>query len=129
MHWVIPSRPTIVVACLICVSNSWAAESEYCRRVWSLLDANNSGPTLTNLSERARASGEVAGAKLGMTMSEVVRVWGKPQIFYSACGGGPRFDYQTASLFFYGDKLRRIWIRTGGTSVERDPGTAAGPET
>src|SRR6266436_2867858 len=107
-------RRTLVAACMLCVSHLCAAESEYWRHFWSLLDTNNSGPTLINLSpERTRASGEVEGVRLGMTMSEVVRAWGKPQIIYSQCNGGPRFDYRTANLFFKGDKLWKIWIRAG----------------
>jgi hypothetical protein len=76
----------------------------------SLVDTNNSRPILTNapVSYAGFTSrGELAGIKLGMTMSEVVGVWGKPKRL------GPTFHYGTGKwgdlcLWFSGDRL--VWI-------------------
>jgi hypothetical protein len=52
--------------------------------IWNtnLVDIKNAGPVFTNSSIsflRFSAGGELAGIKLGMTMSEVVSIWGKPE--------------------------------------------------
>src|SRR5262249_28690128 len=60
----------------------------------SLVDTNNIGPNLTNapISFSAFAgNGELAGIRLGMSMSQVVEAWGKPPRVYTFCGLGPRF--------------------------------------
>jgi hypothetical protein len=83
-----------------------------------LVNTNNSGPTLTNepILFKRFTDGELAGIKLGMTMLEVVEVWGKPNRVFSHCGIGPRFWYVPAryfgdvSLSFRGDRLVLIGI-------------------
>lgn len=91
----------------------------------SLVDTNNSGPTITNrpLSLSQFHGGELAGIKLGMTMSEVVATWGKPHLVASRCVIGPRFWYRPGrpigdvSLSFKDDKLVLIAI-TGRTAKD-----------
>jgi len=90
----------------------------------SLIDTNNLLPVLTNapVSYAGFTSrGELAGIKLGMTMSEVVAVWGKPKRLSSSWVIGPRFYYGTGkwgelSLWFSGDRL--VWIEIGYTQAE-----------
>jgi hypothetical protein len=81
---------------------SWVSDS-------SLVDTNNQGPVLgTNALpfSRFRTAGEIGGIKLGMTMSEVVAVWGKPRQLFTHCGIGPRFYYgHDAFLFFRENRL------------------------
>jgi hypothetical protein len=89
----------------------------------ALVDTNNAGPVITNqplFFRRFHDLGELAGGKLGMTMSEVVAVWGKPRLLYSHCYIGPRFWYVRnhgfgdLSLSFKRDRLVLIGI-TGRT--------------
>jgi hypothetical protein len=89
-----------------------------------LVNTNNYGPTLTNspISFKRFTDGELAGIRLGMTMSEVVTVWGKPSGAFDRCGIGPRFWYAThdrslenVSLSFVDDRLVRIAI-SGNTA-------------
>jgi hypothetical protein len=107
----------LLASVLVCIAASTAhgVEENYYDRLASLLDTNNIGPTLTNtLSfEKLKSSGEVASVKLGMTMSQVVKAWGKPRTLYSVCGDGPRLSYKTASLYFRGDQLHRISLYGG----------------
>jgi hypothetical protein len=78
----------------------------------SLVDTNNPRPMLGDKPlpfSRFRAAGELGGIRLGMTMSQVVAVWGKPRTLFTHCGNGPRFTYgHTVCLFFQEDCLVRI---------------------
>jgi hypothetical protein len=84
---------------------SWVTNS-------SLVDTNNQGPFFGQKElpfSRFRAAGELRGIKLGMTMSEVVAVWGKPRQLFTHCGIGPRFSYRRyAFLFFRENRLVRL---------------------
>jgi hypothetical protein len=75
----------------------------------SLVDTNNQGPLLGQKAlpfSRFRTAGELRGIKLGMTMSEIVAVWGKPRQLFTHCGIGPRFSYgRSAFLFFRENRL------------------------
>jgi hypothetical protein len=79
---------------------------------------NNSEPTLTDrpIPFKRFTAGELARLKLGMTMSEVVEAWGKPNRVGSHCAIGPRFWYVSVrslgdvSLSFRGDRLVLIAI-------------------
>jgi len=91
----------------------------------SLVDTNNCGPNLTNAQlsySRFAERGELAGLKLGMTMSEVVAAWGKPRWLFAHCFIGPRFGYGFGSqygdrtLFFVGDRL--VVIQVYGSLAE-----------
>jgi hypothetical protein len=88
-----------------------------------LLDTNNPGPIITtNIPFQRFRQGEIAGVKLGMTMSEVVAVWGKPRQLVSRCGFGPRLWYGHGrwygdlSLSFKGDRL--VLIGIGGDTAK-----------
>ena len=84
----------------------------------SLVDTNNPGPLITNAPIpffRFVRGGELAGVRLGMTMSEVVAAWGKPWALHSRCMIGPRFYYgprrqEAVSVFFEEDRLILIGI-------------------
>jgi hypothetical protein len=83
-----------------------------------LVDTNNWRPTLTNapIAFKKFTEGELAGIRLGMTISEVVEAWGKPNGLYSHCGIGPRFWYVPGryfgdvSLSFKRDRLVLIGV-------------------
>ena len=69
--------------------------------------------------------GEICGVRLGMSMSEVVRLWGKPTSIVGWCGIGPRMWYAKPggmnyddgiSLRFRGDRLEEILV--WGTACE-----------
>jgi hypothetical protein len=88
----------------------------------SLVDTNNLGPFLTNAPVSYpgfTSRGELAGINLGITMSEIVAVWGKPKrievggSFYY--GEGPFGG--DLSLRFSGDRL--VWIMIADARVER----------
>jgi hypothetical protein len=91
----------------------------------SLVDANNLGPVLTNgllPFSQFRQKGELAGIRLGMSMSEVVKAWGKPRSLATRCMIGPRFYYgqvsgQRVSLFFQEDRL--VLIAIDGRQLNR----------
>lgn len=88
-----------------------------------LVNTNNYEPTLTNapISFKEFTKGKLAGIKLGMSMSEVVGAWGKPNRSFSRCIIGPRFWYAPAaaigdvSLSFVGDRLVMIGV-SGNTA-------------
>jgi hypothetical protein len=109
---------TIVAAMFYCVS-SLAADDGFYRRFLTaignndgqqvhitspfLVDTNNSVPKLTNAVinlDKLKATGELSGMRLGMTMQEVVTRWGKPRGFWSNCFGGPRFIYADLNVIF-----------------------------
>src|SRR5690349_1922055 len=97
------ARRSLILASLIFHIPLTAEESFY-DRVRSLTTTNDTGPKPTDprlRDERLLDSGEVAGIRIGMSMSEVIKNWGKPKLFYSTCMGGPRFDYAAAALFFH----------------------------
>jgi hypothetical protein len=90
----------------------------------NLVDTNNPAPIITtNISFLRFRQGELAGIKLGMTMSEVVRVWGKPRQLVLRCVFGPRLWYGRGrwygdlSLSFKGDRL--VLIGIGGETANR----------
>jgi hypothetical protein len=85
----------------------------------SLINTNTPIPisTYTPVSLSALMSrGELCGVRLGMTMSDVVRIWGKPNALYTFCIIGPRFWYTDSgnftgsgvTLFFVSNKLEVI---------------------
>lgn len=88
--------------------------------IWQsrLVDTNNARPDLTNaavLYSNFAARGELAGVKLGMTMGDVVAVWGKPRRLFTHCIIGPRFWYGPkgegdTSLFFVSNRLVLIAV-------------------
>ena len=49
--------------------------------------------------------GEICGVRLGMSMSEVVRVWGKPTSLVGWCGIGPRMWYAKPGGMDYDDGI------------------------
>jgi hypothetical protein len=68
----------------------------------TLVKTNNVGANLTNAPlpfSRFAQNGELAGVKLGMNMSQVVEVWGKPHLLFTFCGLGPRFWYHPSKYF------------------------------
>ena len=106
------ARPLLIGTSLICQIHLRAEDSFY-DRVRSLTTTNDTGPNLTDprlTDETLLDAGEVAGVRIGMNMSEVIETWGKPNLFYSTCMGGPRFDYPAAALFFRGDTLARVFL-------------------
>src|SRR5207253_892644 len=52
----------------------------------SLVDTNNYSPT-AGRTAISLSSGAVAGVRLGMSMDEVVSLWGKPVTAGLSCGG------------------------------------------
>jgi hypothetical protein len=71
----------------------------------TLIDTNNTSPKLTKskLSEVAlRPQVTVAGIRLGMTMDQVVAIWGKPRGVSLAHAGAPRLSYRDS---LYPDSL------------------------
>lgn len=89
----------------------------------SLVNTNTPVPISTNapISLSALMSrGELCGVRLGMTMSDVVRIWGKPNQLYN-CGIGPHFYYTGSgqysgygvTLIFSSNKVEVIYIRPG----------------
>ncbi len=72
----------------------------------SLVDTNNAGQALGEKPvafSRFRTAGEIGGIRLGMSMSEVVAVCGKPRTLFTHCGIGPRFCYGHNAFFFFRD--------------------------
>jgi hypothetical protein len=88
--------------------------------IWNtnLVDVKNTGPVFTNSSisfSKFSAAGELFGVKLGMTMSEVVSIWGKPERLVPYLDIGPRFWYGSdrggrVSLSFKDNRLFLIGI-------------------
>jgi hypothetical protein len=81
-----------------------------------LVDANNKAPKLTNsvLSlEKLRTEGEVGDVRLGMTMEQVVSLWGKPIWLHPRCDGGHKFNFADASLVFVGNCLNKVRLPSG----------------
>lgn len=78
----------------------------------ALVDTNNEACFLTNNPPpffKLQEAGEFARVKLGMTMSQVVKLWGKPRAISPKCGIGPRFYYgNEVSLYFRDDRLVRF---------------------
>lgn len=111
-----------------------AADSGYYERFASLIDTNRSGgPVLTNrmlsLNELRRRP-EIAGVKLGTSMSAAVERWGKPWNFYAYSDGGPLLMFRHGALSFRGDKVVQIGIFTtmipglcfeGGLTITNTP--------
>ncbi len=68
-----------------------------------LVDTNNRGykltSVLTNLA-KLKTTAALAGVRPGMTMDEVVRLWGKPPEMWAKGFEGPRFCYKEVSVFF-----------------------------
>jgi len=108
-----------VVLVLILALRGWGAEQEFYRAFLSMVDTNsavavaikspgmvdtnNTGPKLKDVTISLRSSitnSDLGGIRLGMTMEQVVGRWGKPQHFWSRCGGGPRFMYKDVSVTF-----------------------------
>ena len=81
----------------------------------ALLDTNNTAVRITHILTsltQSRTSDELAGLRPGMTMDEVVAVWGKPpQYIWTWCFGGPRLCYADASAIFDAATNRLIRVR------------------
>jgi hypothetical protein len=94
--------------------------------IWNtnLVDIKNAGPVFTNSSisfSKFSGAGELAGVKLGMTMSEVVSIWGKPERLVPYMEMGARFWYGVdrggrVSLAFKDNRLVLIGIDGSVTS-------------
>jgi len=94
--------------------------------IWdtNLVDTKNAGPVFTNSSisfSKFSSGGELSWVKLGMTMSEVVSIWGKPERLVPYMEIGPRFWYGSdrdgrVSLSFKGNRLVLIGIDGSVTS-------------
>jgi hypothetical protein len=81
-----------------------------------LVDTNNTMPTFTISPislKKALASGEVAGVRLGMSMDEVVALWGKPRDVWWHCGGAPCLGFNEMALDFEANRVVDIHIFTG----------------
>jgi hypothetical protein len=97
--------------------------------IWNaeLVDVKNTGPVFTNASipfSKFSGSGELAGIKFGMTMSEVVSIWGKPERLVPYMEVGPRLWYGSdregrISLSFKDNRLVLICI--DGSVISRVP--------
>jgi len=89
------------------------ADFDFYERLTSLVDTNRFGPDLTNTTlslAKLKQNGEIAGVKLGSSMSAAVQKWGKPRSFISSCGGGPVLSFGHGALGFRGDKVVRMSI-------------------
>jgi hypothetical protein len=94
--------------------------------IWNtnLVDIKNTGPVFTNSTisfARFSGAGELVGVKLGMTMSEVVSIWGKPERLVPYIEIGSRFWYGSdrsgrVSLSFKDNRLVLIGIDGSVTS-------------
>src|ERR1043166_4921897 len=77
-----------------------------------LADTNNTGIKVTNAAidlVTLKQSGEISRVRLGMTMQDVVDVWGKPKAGWSRCLHGlVTFFYNDVSLGFEGNRLETI---------------------
>ena len=118
----ITSRALHIIAVLVSTlaSESLAAEKDYYERFISLIDTNLDRSSLTGEVVRLgtlRQKDSIAGVKLGMTMSEVVRICGKPRSLFSNCGGGPVLGYDVAGFGFKGDKLERITLYSSNSGA------------
>ena len=130
-----PRQYLLILSAIAFTAFTNAAESDFYQRFTeaksktngflheiSLVDTNNSGPNLTNAPipfKEFAHEGELAGIKLGMTMSEVVAAWGKPRSLFTHCMIGPRFwygrwstleDSGATSLSFRDDRLVLIVV-------------------
>ena len=109
-------RPTIhpgiaLIGFLACAAG--AAEFDFYERFISLIDTNRWGPPLTNATlilDTLKHGGGVAGVNLGTSMSDAVKLWGKPRSLFLSCGGGPQLAFGNGSLGFRGDRVVRITI-------------------
>jgi hypothetical protein len=87
----------------------------------SLVDTNNTGVKLASASlnlQRLKKRGEVSGVRLGMTMDQVVSLWGKPSGGYAPWGclhGLTTFFYGNVSLAFEGAQVETIHIGLNST--------------
>jgi hypothetical protein len=93
------------------VTPALSGDWDYYERLISLIDTDNAGAFLTNgilPVEKMRTDGEIAGLRLGSSMSEAVRVWGKPHTLFRHKGGGAVLAYGFGSLEFNGEKLSII---------------------
>ncbi len=80
-----------------------------------LVDTNNTANRLRNCCFRLNtvfAGGPIGRLRLGMSMDEVVRVWGKPPQVWWNYQGGPRLDYKHIILFFASNELSGICINS-----------------
>jgi hypothetical protein len=90
-----------------------------------LIDTNNTAPkltksTLTELTLRPKLA--VAGIRLGMTMEQVVSVWGKPRVVGLYNNGAPILSYRdsiypakpyaTANVLFHpgSNSVMAVWV-------------------
>ena len=88
----------------------------------SVVNPNTAYPILSNTPISMSVllgCGELCGVRLGMSLSEVVQVWGKPTRLYSFCMIGPRMYYTRpeevfqnggVSLFFQSNRLELIVV-------------------
>jgi len=120
----------LILIFTLCALDCVAADQEYYRQFLSVVDTNlavphvfrsplltdtsNTNPKLTNSTvslKKVTASGEIAGVKLGMTMDEVVSVWGKPlQVRWLYGDGAPCFLFGGVDLAFKGNQVEKVHI-------------------
>jgi len=126
-----------LLLCFVLIARAAATDDSYYDRlmqvsrtqrnfIWdtNLVDTKNAGPVFTDSSisfSKFSSGGELAGLKLGMTMSEVVSIWGKPERLVPYMEIGPRFWYGSdrdgrVSLWFKTNRLVLIGIDGSVTS-------------
>lgn len=94
----------------------------------TLVDTNNTANKVQGCLFRLNSvdtGGPIGNIQLGMSMDEVVRVWGKPPQAWWNYQGGPRFDYESIILYFAANKLSGICINAPALrEVEFEPTVA-----
>jgi len=76
-----------------------------------LVDTNNTSPKLANIVfsvEQIRNEGRAGPLRLGMSMDEVIALFGKPKWLHPNCDGGHRMDFADCSLVFSGNSLSKV---------------------
>lgn len=105
--------PLLIISAGFLACRVGGAEFDFYERFSSLLETNSCGPNLTNrtlLLNNLRQNGDVAGVKIGTSMSAAVELWGKPRNFYASCGGGPVLMFGHGVLNFRGQQVVRMSI-------------------
>jgi hypothetical protein len=76
-----------------------------------LVDTNNTSSKFANIVlsvEQIRNEGRVGPLRLGMSMDEVVALFGKPKWLHPNCDGGHQMNFADCSLVFTGNSLSKI---------------------
>ncbi len=74
----------------------------------SLVDTNNCSPA--GRRPISLAPGLIAGARLGMSMAEIVSLWGRPVAACLSCTGRPTFSYNDLWLDFQANQVYSITL-------------------